>query len=57
MVSVVVCSVVVRSMVVAMGVVGGGLVVREGGGMWLVWVGASVILAIFCIGEVLLLSD
>jgi hypothetical protein len=44
-------------MVVAMGVVGGGLVVREGGGMWLVWVGASVISAIFFIGEVLLLSD
>ena len=54
---VVTCSVEVKSMVVVTGVVGGVLSVGEEGGMWLFLMCASVVSAIFIVGEVLLLSD
>ena len=51
------CCVEVKSMAVVTGGVGGGLSVGEEGGMWLFWMCASVVSAIFFVGEVLLLSD
>ena len=53
----VICSVEVKSMVVVVGVVGEGLGVGEEGGMWLFWMCASVVSAIFFIGEMLLVSE
>ena len=54
---VVTCSVEVKSMVVVTGMVGVGLSMGAEGGMWLFWMCASVVSAIFFVGEVLLLSD
>lgn len=54
---VVTCSVEVGSMVVVVGVVGEGFGVGEEGGMWLFGMCASVVSAIFFIGEVLLASE
>jgi hypothetical protein len=54
---VVTCSVEVKSMVVVTGMVGVGLSMGEEGGMWLFWMCASVVSAIFFIREVLLLSE
>ena len=51
------CSVEVKSMVVVVGVVGEVLGVGEEGGMWVLWMCASVVSAIFSVGVVLLLSD